>query len=101
MRTIVGCFALSMGLSLALAGCGRPEGDRCSFASDCGGDTFCCTSKDCDNGLCTYACAGDRDCPDDMLCRDDVCLFTCGTDADCDFGFQCRDRGGRLLCTGD
>jgi len=80
-------------------GCGVGDlGGACNGNGDC--DTgYCCRSRECGNGMCTYPCDNWGDCPGDMGCEHHVCFFTCYNNGDCAPGQKCDH--GRTVCEWD
>jgi len=66
-------------------------GAYCHSNAEC--DTgWCCESKECGGGMCTYSCDRDNDCPADMGCEHHTCFFYCHNDNDCAAGQKCEHK---------
>jgi hypothetical protein len=63
-------------------------GQWCRSNVDCY-DGFCCTTKACGNGMCSYNCRDSRDCPSGSLCEANTCFLACRTEFDCLTGQHC------------
>lgn len=59
-------------------------------------DGFCCQSKNCGGGMCTYRCDTNADCPNAMSCEHGNCFFACNEDRDCGTGQKCEH--GHTIC---
>ncbi|MFC1641503.1 hypothetical protein ACFL5O_02265 [Myxococcota bacterium] len=97
-------WVLAVGLS-SVAGCADDDeeewatgpgsvGAACNYDSQCPG--FCCTTRECGDGMCSYRCKDDRDCPAGTLCEGKVCYWTCSTERDCRVGQKCEH--GHTVC---
>lgn len=63
-------------------------GQWCQSNVDCS-DGFCCTTKACGHGMCSYSCRTSMDCPNGSLCEANTCFLACRSDYDCFTGQHC------------
>jgi hypothetical protein len=85
-------------LGTLLASCGSDGGPGPDVGAPCRRNAecstgYCCTSRACDRGTCTFRCSRDRDCPQSMGCHDGACLPACRDHFDCFSGQRCRHGG--------
>lgn len=98
-RSLRAAFCLFTSIILSLS-CGDDDNGRggggvgaaCASHAQCP-TGFCCRSKECGDGMCTYRCDRDFDCPAGTLCEHGTCFFACRADVDCAVGQKCKHDG--------